>query len=120
MAPPRARWLLAACVLLALLSSATHAHNTTDQEWAENTANDLFMRARSYEESRDPLLAMRTYQTALRVLPSDSRIRRKLLAIHRSVVATAPVHHAGRILLLPIFGRPSTVHLPPSTLNPEP
>ena len=108
----RCNVLLAACVLLASLSSATHAHDNTDQEWAENTVNDLFMRARSYEESRDSLLAMRTYQTALRVLPADLRIRRKLLAIHRSVVATVPVHHDGRILLLPIFGRPSTVPAP--------
>ncbi|KAJ1476670.1 hypothetical protein T484DRAFT_1824159 [Baffinella frigidus] len=112
MAPPCARCLLAAFVLLALLSSATHAQQDTSQEWAENTVNDLFMRARSYEDSSDQLLAMRTYQTALRVLPSDLRIRRKLLAIHRSVVATVPVKHDGRILLLPIFGRPHPVPAP--------
>jgi hypothetical protein len=40
------------------------------------TVNDLYVQARGFEDARQMLTAMRTLTTALRLLPSDARVRR--------------------------------------------
>ena len=102
--------MLVMWMLLSSLPRATIAET-------EEEINQLFLRARSFEDNKDHLLAMRTYRTALRLAPGDIRIRKRLVALHRSVVATVPVRFEGKLFQLPIFEQPNQVVMPDDKMS---
>ena len=97
---------LGVCHLLALallLLELSPGDGVVSDDALLRTANDLYMQARSFEDSQMMLLAMRTLMAAARLLPTDTRVIKKRQQIHAQVSAVVAVPFEGETLALPVW-----------------
>lgn len=92
---------LAALFLLVIGSSAPEG--TINEDAILRTANDLYMQARAFEDSSQMLTAMRTLTAALRLLPTDARIAKKLRQVQAQAISSVAVPYEGNTLAMPVW-----------------
>ena len=91
-----------ALIRILLLAACQMAHGGRDDALV-GTVNDLYIQARTFEDSSQMLLAMRTLMAAARLQPRDVRVMKKLQSVHRSVTAFVPVPYEGATLAMPVW-----------------
>jgi hypothetical protein len=81
-----------------------------------NTANDLYMTAKSYESKQEGLMALRTYITANRLRPTDRRFLANARRMAKAAKGIVHLEHNGVVYYLPVLS--GHTYPPPTPLSP--